>query len=106
MGGGLGGPLRDLPPDSVAAAKPPLEGRRSRRSNRLNYGHARRVALGATGEAAALRPAPEVGEVAPEPSPRIAAGVTSGRRARLLPRPPARAGAGPDGYRRATRCRR
>src|SRR2546426_7643944 len=99
MGGGLGGPLRDLPQDSVAAAKPPLEGRRSRRSNRLNYGHARRVALGATGEAAALRPAPEVGEAAPEPSPRIAAGATSALRARLKLGPPTLAGAGPVLYR-------
>src|SRR5215468_10506665 len=50
---------------------------------------ARRVAR-ATGEAAAARPAPQGGDEVPAPSPRIAAGVTSGRRAlpthRLLAR--------------------
>src|SRR5215831_10982869 len=41
----------------------------------------------ATGEAAAARPAPQGGDEVPAPSPRIAAGVTSGRRAlRLLAR--------------------
>src|SRR6266849_3309321 len=41
-----------------------------------------RVVPEATGEAAAARPAPQGGDRVPAPSPRIAAGVTPGRRAR------------------------